>query len=142
MDNSARAHEVPLTPQTLRILEVLKPFSGHREYIFPSIRDPKRSTDAESINKALSRIGFKGRTTAHGLRALASTTLNEQGFDFDIIEASLAHVERNAIRKAYNRATYLERRRTLMCWWSEHIEKASFGTVSVTGYKSLKVVGK
>lgn len=137
-----RVHEVPLTPQTLGILEVLKPLTGHREFVFPSIRDPKRSTDSESINKALSRIGFKGRTTAHGLRALASTTLNEQGFDYDIIEASLAHVERNAIRKAYNRATYLERRRTLLCWWSEHIEKASYGTVSVTGYKALKLVGK
>lgn len=137
-----RAHEVPLTPQTMAILEVLKPLTGHREFVFPSIRDPKRCTDAESINKALSRIGFKGRTTAHGLRALASTTLNEQGFDSDIIEASLAHVERNAVRKAYNRATYLERRRTLLCWWSEHIEKASYGTFSVTGYKSLRVVGE
>ncbi|MBF4448325.1 integrase, partial [Vibrio anguillarum] len=80
----------------------------------------------------------KGRTTAHGLRALASTTLNEQGFDSDIIETSLAHVERNAIRKAYNRATYLERRRVLMCWWSDHIEKASFGSVSVTSFKALR----
>ncbi|MBF4448515.1 integrase, partial [Vibrio anguillarum] len=52
-----RVHEIPLTPQMMNILDVLKPFSGHREYIFPSIRDPKRPTDAESINKALSRIG-------------------------------------------------------------------------------------
>ncbi|MBF4366052.1 integrase, partial [Vibrio anguillarum] len=51
---------------------------------------------------------------------------------------SLAHVERNAIRKAYNRATYLERRRVLMCWWSDHIEKASFGSVSVTSFKALR----
>ncbi len=135
-----RTHEIPLTPQTLAILEAVKPISGHREYVFPSIRDPKKSTDAESINKALGRIGFKGRTTAHGMRSLASTTLNEQGFDPEVIEAALAHVDKNTIRKAYNRTTYLERRRALMIWWSEHIEKASFGSMSVTGFKQFEVV--
>ncbi|SHO58884.1 tyrosine-type recombinase/integrase [Vibrio quintilis] len=135
-----RAHEVPLTPQMLAILDVIRPVSGHRDYLFPSIRDPKKPTDAESINKALSRIGFKGRTTAHGLRALASTTLNEQGFDADIIEAALAHTDKNQIRSAYNRTTYLERRKTLMCWWSEHIEKNAYGSMSVTGFINLRAV--
>lgn len=67
-------------------------------------------------------MGFKDRTTAHGLRALASTTLNEQGFEPDVIEAALAHTDKNQIRKAYNRTDYLDSRRKLMSWWSEHIE--------------------
>jgi len=65
---------------------------------------------------ALKRMGFKGRLVAYGLRALASTTVyNEQGFDPDVIEAALAHIDKNSIRAAYNRADYLERRKILMC---------------------------
>jgi len=89
---------------------------------------------------ALKRAGFKGRLVAHGLRALASTTLNEQGFDADVIEAALAHTDKNSIRAAYNRADYLKRRRTMMQWWSDHIEQASFGNLSLSGTKHLKVV--
>ncbi|EOV1170828.1 integrase domain-containing protein [Vibrio fluvialis] len=136
-----KEHQIPLTTQTLAILEAVRPISGHREYVFPSIRDPKKPTDTESINKALSRIGFKGRTTAHGLRSLASTTLNEQGFNADVIEAALAHTDKNAIRKAYNRTSYLEQRRPLMAWWSDHIEQASYGSMSVAGLRQFKVVG-
>ncbi|NOH79498.1 tyrosine-type recombinase/integrase [Vibrio sp. RE86] len=127
-----RAHVVPLTTQTLAILDAIKPISGHREFVFPSSRNPKVPTDSETANKALGRMGMKNRTTAHGLRALASTTLNEQGFDPDVIEAALAHTDKNQIRKAYNRTDYLESRRKLMSWWSEHIEKSSYGTFSTT----------
>jgi len=77
-------------------------------------------------------MGLKGRTTGHGLRSLASTTLNEQGFDGDVIEAALAHVDKNQIRSAYNRTTYLERRTKLMEWWSNHIATAAVGSLSVT----------
>lgn len=128
-----RQHEIPLTDQTLSILDFIKPISGHRKFIFPSVKDPRRSTDAETINRALGRMGFKGRTTAHGLRSLASTTLNEQGFDADVIEAALAHMDKNRIRAAYNRSTYLDRRRQLKDWWSNYIENASFGSLSVIG---------
>lgn len=135
-----REHAVPLTEQTLAILEAIKPISGHREYIFPSSRNPKVPTDSETANKALGRMGFKDRTTAHGLRALASTTLNEKGFDPDVIEAALAHTDKNQIRKAYNRSDYLDARRKLMCWWSEHIDKSSYGSYSVTGNDYLRMV--
>ncbi|WP_105902128.1 tyrosine-type recombinase/integrase [Vibrio gangliei] len=133
----SREHVIPLTDQTMAILEAIKPISGHREFIFPSSRNPKVSTDSETANKALSRMGFKDRTTAHGLRSLASTTLNEQGFDYDVIEAALAHTDKNQIRAAYNRTDYLERRRTLMSWWSEHIEKSSYGSYSVTNLRKV-----
>lgn len=118
-----REHKVPLTNQTLYLLERLKPISGHRDYIFPANNNPKKHTNSETANMALKRMGFKGRLVSHGLRSLASTTLNEQGFDSDIIEAALAHVDKNEIRRAYNRAEYIERRKKLMCWWSEHIQK-------------------
>ncbi|MDE1316463.1 tyrosine-type recombinase/integrase [Vibrio aestuarianus] len=126
-----QVHEIPLTKQMLAILDAVKPISGHRQFIFPSVRDPKRHTDSETINKALGKMGFKGRTTAHGLRSLASTTLNEHGFESDVIEAALAHQQRNRIRAAYNRTTYLDKRRELMKWWSDYIEINSFGSYSI-----------
>jgi len=127
----ARPHEVPLTKQSLALLEFMQPLSGHREFIFPSDRAPLRHANKETANRALKRMGFEGRLVAHGLRALASTTLNEQGFDRDVIEVALAHKDKDKIRAAYNRSTYLKQRREMMEWWSEHIEEASQGTLSI-----------
>ena len=85
-------------------------------------------------------MGFKGELVAHGLRSLASTALNAQGFDSDVIEAALAHVDTNEVRRAYNRTDYFERRKKMMYWWSEHIESAAQGSSSLAGIKGLKVV--
>ena len=120
-------HTVPLTKQTLELLERLKPISGHREYLFPADRNPKKHANESTANAALKRMGFHKKLVAHGMRALASTTLNEQGFDGDIVESALAHADKNEVRRAYNRAEYIERRRVMMAWWSDHIEKCAMG---------------
>jgi integrase len=134
-------HKVPLSPQAIEILIRLKPISGDRKHLFPSYIDHHKHCNVESANKALSRMGYKNRLVAHGLRALASTTLNEQGHDPDVIEAALAHVDKNEVRRAYNRAEYLERRRVLMCWWSQHIENAATGKVNnLDNIKHLNVI--
>lgn len=138
-----RDHQVPLTNQTLALLDFIKPISGHTEFIFPSERIPKNHVNNETANTALKRMGFKNKLVAHGLRSIASTTLNEQGFDFDVIEAALAHVDSNEVRRAYNRTDYLERRRVMMTWWSEHIQKAATGDMSLSGStKGLTIVNK
>jgi integrase len=134
-----RDHTVPLTKQTIELLERLQPISGHREYLFPADRDPKKHANESTANAALKRMGFHKKLVAHGMRALASTTLNEQGFDGDVIESALAHVDKNEVRRAYNRAEYLERRRKLMYWWSEHIEQAQTGKLNQSN-KGLKAV--
>jgi integrase len=135
-------HIVPLTPQTLNLLAFIKPISGHREYIFPADRDPRSHTNSQTANMALKRMGFDKELVAHGMRALASTTLNEQGFDPDVIESALAHVDKNEVRRAYNRAEYLERRKKLMYWWSEHIEQAATGNVSLSNSRmNLQLIG-
>jgi len=135
----AREHIVPLTEQSLEILQRLQPISGHREYVFPADRDPKRHANESTANAAIKRMGYHNKLVAHGMRALASTTLNEQGFDGDVIEAALAHVDKNEVRRAYNRAEYLERRQKLMYWWSEHIEEAQHGKFNKSN-KGLKAV--
>lgn len=135
-----KPHSVPLSTQSLALLEVMKPISSRSEFVFPSDRNFRTHSNAQTANTALKRMGFEKQLVAHGLRALASTTLNEQGFDSDIVEAALAHVSDNEVRNAYNRAEYIQRRIPMMNWWSEHIEKAATGNMSLTGKKTLGLV--
>lgn len=120
-----REHIIPLTTHTLALLDLIKSISIKSEFLFPSDIDPRRCANSSTANVALKRMGFKGRLTAHGMRALASTVLNEKGFDFDVIEAALAHADKNSIRAAYNRANYVDRRKEMMEWWSDYIVTAA-----------------
>jgi len=116
-----KEHIVPLTDHTLSMLVELKKISGHRQYIFPSHRNPRSHANKQSANMAIKRMGFSGELVSHGLRALASTTLNEHGHDPELIEVCLAHVDKNSVRAAYNRSEYVEKRRDIMSWWSDKI---------------------
>lgn len=117
-----REHIVPLSSQALDILEVLKPISAHREHIFPSRNDPKRPMNSQTANAALKRIGYGGKLVAHGLRSIASTAMNEAGMNADVIESALAHTDKNEVRRAYNRSTYLTQRIALMEWWGRTVK--------------------
>lgn len=134
-----KVHTVPLTPQTLAILDVMKPISGHREYIFPGDHNPQTHADSQSAHRALERMGFKGRTSSHGLRGLASTTMNAHGWEGDLIESCLSHEVGSEIRRAYNHTDFLERRKPMMHWWSERIEQASNGEVLKVGVRGLRI---
>ncbi|HEB6168880.1 TPA: tyrosine-type recombinase/integrase [Salmonella enterica subsp. enterica serovar Give] len=112
-----REHVVPLSPQALDILEVMKPISAHREYVFPSRNNPKQPMNSQTANAALKRIGYGQKLVAHGLRSIASTAMNEAGFNSDVIETALSHVDKDEVRRAYNRALYIEQRKELLSWW-------------------------
>lgn len=127
-----KPHTVPLSPQAISLLEVMQPISQNREHVFPADRNPRQHTNEQTANMALKRMGFGGLLVAHGMRALASTTLNEQGFDSDVIEAALAHTDKNEVRGAYNRAEYLERRKIMMSWWSSHISQSAENNLSIS----------
>jgi len=133
-----RVHIVPLTDQALALLEAIKPYSGHREYVFPADRDPRTHCNSQTANMALKRMGFEGRLVSHGMRSMASTTLNEHGWDPELIEVALAHVDKDEVRSAYNRADYIERRRPMMKWWSEHIQKAATGNLSISAIQNTR----
>ncbi|WP_318358559.1 integrase domain-containing protein [Enterobacter sp.] len=117
-----REHIVPLSPQASEILEVMKPISAHREHVFPSRNDPKKPMNSQTANAALKRIGYEGKLVAHGLRSIASTYLNESEFNSDIIEAALAHIDKDEVRRAYNRTTYLAQRVELVNFWGLKIK--------------------
>jgi integrase len=116
-------HRVPLSRQALQVLETMQPLSGNRELVFPSPFYPSKPLSENTFNSALARMGFKNMATAHGFRALFSTVANEEGWNPDVIERQLAHAERNGVRAAYHRSTYLADREKLMQWWADYLDK-------------------
>ncbi|WP_346899029.1 integrase arm-type DNA-binding domain-containing protein [uncultured Roseibium sp.] len=116
-------HDVPLSKQALAVLEDIWPLSEYGSLVFPSIRTIKRPLSENALNSALRRMGYtKDEVTAHGFRVTASTILNQRGYDPDVIEAVLAHQDRNTIRRTYNRATYFEQRTKLMQEWADILD--------------------
>ena len=119
-----RPHDVPLSRQALAVLADVWPLSDNGGLVFPSIRSTRRPLSDNSFNAALRRMGYtKDEVTAHGFRVTASTILNSRGFDPDVIEAVLAHQDSNAIRRAYNRASYWDRRMVLMQQWADLLDE-------------------
>ena len=117
-------HDVPLSDQALRVLKDIWPFSDGAELVFPSIRSKHRPLSENAFNSALRRMGYdKDEVTAHGMRASASSILNSRGYDSDVIEAILAHQDKNAIRRTYNRASYWDQRVVLMREWADLLEQ-------------------
>lgn len=122
-------HRVPLSRQALQLLEAMRPLSGGRELVFPSPVYPSKPLSENTFNSAMARLGYKYTATAHGFRALFSTVANEAGWNPDVIERQLAHMERNKIRAAYHRSTYTEERARLMQWWADYLDGRKAGNV-------------
>lgn len=123
-------HIVPLSSQALEVLEIARKYSPNEGneskegLVFPSINNCEKEMSDNTLSKALRDQGYQGKATPHGMRATASTILNENGFKPDVIERQLAHCERNKVRASYNHAQYLSERREMMNWWGNFVEKA------------------
>lgn len=133
-------HKVPLTSQTLAILEAIRPISGHSPYIFPADRNPNSHANKASANMALKRMGYQGKQTAHGLRGLARTALSDYDFPYEASEACLSHKVGNSVSQSYNHSTYLNQRIKIMQWWSTYISESGMDLNNVVGFKTLKEV--
>ncbi|HBQ8162096.1 TPA: tyrosine-type recombinase/integrase [Klebsiella pneumoniae] len=118
-----KPHKVPLSKEALRVLDSMKAISGHREWVFPSIKAPLNHMHEQTANAAIIRMGFGGELVAHGMRSIARTAAEESGkFRTDVLEAALAHSKKDEITAAYNRAEYLAERVVLMQWWSDYVQ--------------------
>ncbi|MET6334002.1 tyrosine-type recombinase/integrase [Serratia marcescens] len=122
-----RPHKVPLSRQAISLLKQLKPITGHYPLVFVGRNDPRKPISKESINQVIELLGYKGRLTGHGFRHTMSTILHEQGYDSTWIEMQLAHVDKNAIRGAYNHAQYLDGRRKMMQWYADYLSGMDVG---------------
>jgi integrase len=114
-------HIVPLSRQAIKVLQELRASAGQSPFVFPS-PGAERFMSNNTMLYALYRMGYHKRATVHGFRALASTTLNEMGFEPDWIERQLAHDERNKVRAAYNHAMHLPERRQMMQHWADYLD--------------------
>ncbi|WP_297500610.1 integrase arm-type DNA-binding domain-containing protein [Ferrovum sp.] len=119
-------HIVPLARQAITLLAELKQISRGSRFVFPG-RNRDKPISNNTMLFALYRMGYKGKMTGHGFRAVASTLLNETGFTPDAIERQLAHCERNEVRGAYNRAEYLSERKKMMQFWADYLDKLQTG---------------
>ncbi len=120
-------HLVPLSTQALEALDQLQQITPRREHVFPNEHHPRNCMSENTILFALYRMGYRGRATGHGFRATASTILNEQGWDADVIERQLAHKEANKVRAAYHHAEYLAERRKMMQAWADYLDGLAAG---------------
>jgi integrase len=118
-----RPHQVPLAPRALALLEQLWTISGEFDLAFPAIHASERPMCENTLNAALRRLGY-GQTeaTSHGFRATAATLLNEsRRWHPDAIERQLAHMESNAVRRAYTRGEHWDERVRMMHWWADYL---------------------
>ncbi|MDO4640790.1 MAG: integrase arm-type DNA-binding domain-containing protein [Neisseria sp.] len=118
-----RLHVIPLADWTLELLSELNTITGSGRFMFPSRQSANSYISENTASKIINNMGYKGVATPHGFRSLASSILNEQGFNPDAIERQLAHIEENRIRAAYNRADYMDERRKMMAWYADFLRE-------------------
>lgn len=118
-----RLHVIPLSDWALELLQTLHGLTGDGRHMFPSRTAADGYISENTLGKIINNMGYKDTATPHGFRSLASSTLNEQGFNRDAIERQLAHIEDNKIRAAYNRADYMDERRDMMQWYSDFLKQ-------------------
>lgn len=123
-----RPHIVPLSTQALEVLKELEPLTSNGRYVFPNVRTRHKPMSENTLNNALGNMGYSGdEMVAHGFRSMASTRLNEMGWNRDAIERQLAHVEGNAVRAAYNYAEHLDIRIQMMQAWADYLDALCSG---------------
>ena len=115
-------HVVPLSRQAVAILQEIQPLTGHCRYVFEGTKPGEPISD-NTLNKLLKTLGYKGRMTQHGWRAIARTLLDEVlDVRVDWIEHQLAHSVRDANGRAYNRTSHLEGRVGMMQQWADYLD--------------------
>ncbi len=115
----SKEHVMPLPTQAVVELRRLQALSGHRKFVFTHRDRRDEHMSSAAMNKGIVRLKLAFEFTPHAARTTASTLLNEMGYRGEVIESQLAHQERNAVRRAYSQATYLEERRAMMQQWAD-----------------------
>lgn len=128
-DESGRIHKITLSRQALALLREIKKLSGGKAYLFPSIKNPQQPMNSQTANSAIKRMGFKGKLVAHGLRSIASTYLNDKGFNSDAIEVALSHMNSDRIKASYDRGERLAMRFEILQAWGDFVEQCSQQTI-------------
>jgi integrase len=123
-----KPHIVPLSKQVIAILKEQKEMTGQWEWIFPNLVRPKGHMSNNTILMALRRMGYQDKTTGHGFRALAMSTIKEKlGYRHEVVDRQLAHAPRNKVDAAYDRAQFLPERKKMMQHWADYLDAVATG---------------
>lgn len=129
-------HHVCLSRQAVELLRELHTYTGGNKYLFPNQRDPQKPMSGDAIRMALNRMGYEGRMTTHGFRALAMTTLKEKlGYRHETVDRQLAHAQKDKIASAYDRAQFLDERKKMMQHWADYLD-GMLSDVNVIQFKA------
>jgi integrase len=121
-------HTIPLSRQAVEVILALQPLTGHMPVLFPSRNRDGGVISENTVLKVIEHMGYKGRMTGHGFHSVASTYLNNLGkIRPDMIEAQLAHGDKDQVRAAYNRADYMEYRKAMMQFWADTLDAMQAG---------------
>lgn len=116
-------HHVCLSRQACALLRELHAITGRSKYLFPNQRDHNKPISNNTILVALARMGYKGRMTGHGFRALAMSTIKERlGYRHEVVDRQLAHAPKDKVASAYDRAQFLAERGRMMQDWADYID--------------------
>lgn len=122
-----QVHEVPLSRQAVALLTSLHAISGHCKHAFISPFSEKKPLSYIGVRHvfgdAATTLAFVEAFTPHGVRSSFSTLTHEAGVRPDVIERCLAHQERDATRRAYNRSTLFSQRKELMQQWADLLDR-------------------
>jgi integrase len=130
-----RPHIVPLSKQAVAVLQEQKKLTGQWDWVFPNQAHPRRHMSNNTVLSALKRLGYKGRMTGHGFRALAMSTIKEKlGYRHEVVDRQLAHAPRNKVDAAYDRAQFLPERRKMMQQWADYLDAVSSGGKVIKGH--------
>lgn len=112
-------HVVPLAPAAVEVLQTLAAVTGKMPIPFPTWSNPRKPLSENAIGYLLNRAGYHRRQTAHGWRATFSSVMNEHHpADRGVIDLMLAHIVKDPVERAYNRAQHTQRRRELAEEWA------------------------
>jgi integrase len=121
-------HHVCLSRQAMALLRELHAITGGRKYLFPNQRDPKKPMSNNTLLVTLERMGYKGRMTGHGFRALAMSTIKERlGYRHEVVDRQLAHAPKDKVASAYDRAKFLDERKAMMQAWADYLQAVESG---------------
>lgn len=118
-------HIVPLSKQAIAILKEQRAETEHlnTDWVFPSQNSPRDPMSNNTILFAIGRLGYKGKMTGHGFRALAMSAIKEKlGYRHEVVDRQLAHAPRNKVDRAYDRAQFLDERRRMMQKWADYLD--------------------
>lgn len=134
-EDEARDHLVPLSRQAVEVISAVRSITGKGPFVFPNARHAHKPMSENAMGYLLNRAGYHSKHVPHGFRSSFSTIMNERfPADRAIIDFMLAHVPKDKVETAYNRALYLPRRIELAQEWADLLmQKAPPAAELLTG---------